>query len=420
MKIYIETYGCSANFSDSEIIAGIVQKKHRIVSDASKADAIIVNTCAVKGRTESKIRFRLHELSRQYPNKRLVISGCMAEAMKGILKPLFPSAVLIGPHKIDRILKVLSGGQDEIGYSEICKANLPKVSKSKIISIVQINDGCANFCTYCITKLAKPKLVSYPIKDIVARIKKDLDAGFKEFWLTSQDTAAYGLDINTNLPKLLSKILTIPGDYKIRIGMMNPMLAKPFINELAYAYNDERVFKFLHMPFQAASNQVLRHMRRNYTIQEFRKIISVLRKKIPGLTISTDVICGYPTETEKQFKESLKLVKAIKPDVVNISRFWSRPGTEAALLKQLSGDVMKDRTIRMTPLSKTISAEKNKKWLGWEGEILIDELGKPGTLIGRNFAYKQFVVKGSNELLGKKIKVRAISSSCNDLKAEQV
>jgi threonylcarbamoyladenosine tRNA methylthiotransferase CDKAL1 len=419
VKVYIETYGCSANYNDSEILAGIIVKKHRL-SDITNADAIIVNTCSVKGRTESKIRFRLSMMQKAYPKKHLIIAGCMAEAQKNILKKLFPKAAFLGPHKLSSILEVLSGKNDATGYARLSKAFLPKISRSKIINIIQINDGCANSCTYCITKLAKPRLISYPAAEIVAQVKAALDKGFREIWLTSQDTAAYGLDIKTNLAELLNQILRIPGGYKIRIGMMNPQLAKPFLPELIKCYKDERVFKFLHMPFQAASNAVLKHMRRNYTIQEFKAIVSRFRKGIPNLTLATDVICGYPTETEAQFKESLKLVQQIKPDVINVSKFSSRPGTEASRLKQLSGDILKSRSSKMSALAKKIAAGKNKKWLGWKGEVLFDEAGKNSTLIGRNFAYKQVIVKGCKGLIGKSVQVQVSGNSANDLKAQLV
>lgn len=420
MKVYIETYGCSANFNDSEILAGILSKKHVLVTDAIKADAIIVNTCSVKGGTESKIRFRISRISALFPEKRLIISGCMAEAQKKMLKKLFPNAAFLGPHKLNHVLDVLSSENDATGYADICKASLPRISRSNIISIIQINDGCANFCTYCITKLAKPRLISYPASEIAKQVQKAVNNGFKEIWLTSQDTAAYGLDIGTNLARLLKEILKIRGDYRIRIGMMNPQLVKPFLNELIEAYKDERVFKFLHVPFQAASNDVLKHMKRGYTIQQFKAIIAKFRRNIPKITLATDVICGYPTETEKQFGESIKLVKEIKPDVLNISRFWSRPGTEAALLKQLPGRVLKSRTMRMTAQAKKISIENNKKWLGWKGSILIDELGKSNSLKGRNFAYKQVILKAESILLGKIINVEIVDSTSNDLRAKQI
>jgi len=201
--------------------------------------------------------------------------------------------------------------------------------------------------------------------------------------------------------------------------MMNPQLAKQFVGELISVYKDERVFKFLHMPFQAASNDVLKNMQRGYKIQEFKALVRKFRKNVFGLTLATDVICGYPTETEPQFKESLRLVREIRPDVLNISRFWSRPGTKAALLKQPSGDVLKSRTLRMTKLAKKIAAERNNEWLGWKGEVLIDAVGKDNTLLGRNFAYKQVVLKGGQSLLGKKIDVEVFASTLNDLRANQ-
>ncbi|MBN2454410.1 tRNA (N(6)-L-threonylcarbamoyladenosine(37)-C(2))-methylthiotransferase [Candidatus Woesearchaeota archaeon] len=413
MKVYIETFGCSANLNDSEIMAGMLD----VVDSPEKADVIIVNTCTVKGRTEDKVKSFIKRLHSKYPKKKLVIAGCMAEAQSEMLKKLFPKAALIGPHRISEIQDVVDGKIDEaLGYKDYCKLKLPKKSSNPRIAIVQINDGCANFCTFCITKLAKPKLVSYPVEMIIDEVLCAVSNGFKEIWLTSQDTGAYGLDRKTNLAKLLKELLKIKGDFKIRVGMMNPKLILPFLSELIELYKDEKIYKFLHIPFQAGSDEVLKKMRRGYGIADFRKIVAEFRKEIPRITLATDVICGFPGETEQQFKESLQLLKEVKPDVLNISKYWPRPGTEAAKMKQVSGAVLKQRASRMVALFRSLALEKNKEWVGWKGDVFISEIGKNSTLVGRNFAYKPIILNGNTSFLGSTVRAEIVSSAVYGLR----
>ena len=149
-------------------------------------------------------------------------------------------------------------------------------------------------------------------------------------WLTSQDTACYGYDIDTNIVNLLKKILKMQRDFRIRLGMGNPDYFPDYLDELIEVFKDRRMYKFLHIPVQAGSDNVLKAMKRNYSISTFKNIIRKFRSNIPDITLSTDIICGYPDETDEDFEETIKLIKEIRPDVLNISRFWPRPGTIAA------------------------------------------------------------------------------------------
>ncbi len=328
-----------------------------------------------------------------------------------LIKKLRPDASLVGVHHIKDILKAVNKHTKLITRKKEVKLCLPKIRKNKIISIVQISEGCKGNCTYCIVKLVKGELHPYPANKILEEIKASIKDGCKEIWLTSQDSAAY-----PNLPKLLNKITKLKGDFKLRLGMSNPNNVLPILDKLIKVYSSDKIFKFLHIPVQSGNNKVLKAMNRYYTVNDFKKIIKEFRKAFPRITISTDIICGFPTETEEQFNDSLKLIKEIKPDVLNISRFWPRPGTKAEKMPQIPSWITKERSKKLTKLFNKIALENNKKWINWQGKILIDEKGKNNTWIGRNLYYKPVIVKG-NYKLGQEINVKIKSVTAYDLRA---
>ncbi|MCP3682549.1 MAG: tRNA (N(6)-L-threonylcarbamoyladenosine(37)-C(2))-methylthiotransferase [bacterium] len=393
MKIFIETFGCSANTNNSEIMAGLLTKaKHTIVDNEKNADIIILNTCTVKGRTESKVLNRVKKLAK----KKLVIAGCMAEVQKDALKKIAPNAILVGPYHVKDITRAIKG-QSFTGNKKEVKLGLPKKRTNPKIDIVQISEGCSGNCSYCIVKLAKKELHSYPEEKILSEIKKAVRNGCKEIWITSQDCAAYGKDTKTNLAELLEKIVKIEGEFFVRLGMMNPNNVLPILDRLIKVLKHKKVFKFMHIPVQSGNNEILKLMNRRYTVDDYKKIIKKLRKAIPRITISTDIICGFPSETEKQFEDSLKLINETKPDLLNISRFFPRPGTAASKMKDMNGRYKKKRSRQLAKLFKSIALEKNKGWIGWKGEFLIDEKIRKGSVTGRNEFYKQIVIKKNIE-----------------------
>jgi len=251
-------------------------------------------------------------------------------------------------------------------------------------------------------------LRSYSIEEIVEKVKCDLASGSGEFWVTSQDMACYGRDLGTNLAALLKSVCAIPGDFWIRVGMMTPNFALDMLDELVEAFRCEKVFKFLHLPVQSGDDVVLKRMRRCYTVQDFRKAVSAFRAAFPEVTLATDVICGFPGETKNAFDNTLRLISEVKPDIVNVSKFFGRPGTAAAEMTNVVEQAeIKRRSTEAAKLAKQISLDRNLRWIKWSGEILVDEKGKvPGSWIGRNFAYKPVTVKSTSTLLGKTLKVK--------------
>jgi MiaB/RimO family radical SAM methylthiotransferase len=268
---------------------------------------------------------------------------------------------------------------------------------------------------------ARGKLRSYGIREIVERIQADYAAGAREFWLTSQDTASYGRDLHTNLAELLLAVGAVNGDFRARVGMMTPNLVLDMSEKLLCAYGSSKVFKFLHLPVQSGDDGVLKGMRRFYTTTQFKEIVEAFRAEFPDLTLATDLIVGYPGETEEAFQNTLRLLEEVKPDITNVSKFFARPKTPAWEVKDelVDKEETKRRSAVAAELAKKISADCNLRWVGWTGEVLIDERGKvPGSLVGRNFAYKPIVINSSEDLLGKTRKVRVVEALGTYLKGE--
>ncbi len=331
MKIFIKTYGCQANINDSEILAGsLIAKGHTIVSSENQADKIIVNTCAVKNKTQSKI---LHYL-KKYQDKNMEIGGCLPKSFD--LKKRFPQAKII----------------DTINTE---KLNKPILRTHKETAIIQICQGCLNSCTFCATKPARGTLKSYEIGAIKRQFQTAVNQGAKKIYLTSQDNGAYGQDIGSSLPELLEELVSISGNYQIRIGMMNPWHLRKIFQSLLKVMESEKIQKFLHIPVQSGSERVLKHMKRIHSAKEFEEFVKIFRSKFPfsnfpKSTIATDIIVGYPTETDEDFQQTIELIKKTHPDVLNISSFSSRPRTPASKLKQLPSEKIKQRTKQLDDL----------------------------------------------------------------------
>ncbi len=411
VKVYFDTSGCSINFSESEIMKGLLaEHEFEIVDNPEDAFVIIINICTVKNNTNAlkKIR-KLSELE----NKKFIVAGCITKNIIPEIREIVPEASLISTHNIKEIISVIEETINDnvvevLGKSDDSKINLPRVRKNKIVGIIPISSGCLGYCSYCSVKLIKGNLKSYPIEMIIKEINTALDDGCKEIWLTSQDTGAYGKDINSGLVELLKEIVKIDKGFMIRVGMMNPDHVISMLDELIEVYKNPKIFKFIHIPVQSGNNEILQLMKRKYFVGDFKKIVDRFRESFDHITISTDIIVGFPTETKEQFQNSLNLVEEIKPNVINISRFNPRPGTDAAKMEQLSGEEIKNRSRLLTSVFDWIGHSANKKWSKWSGSVLIDEKGKNNTFMGRNFAYKPIVVDGEYRL-GDKVKVQIIN-----------
>jgi|TARA_B100001964_G_scaffold2977_1_gene3335 MiaB-like tRNA modifying enzyme len=421
-KVYMQTHGCSANFVDSEIMMGILaEEDFKLVEDMEKADVIVLNICTVKGNNIALKEIR--NFTEQFPKKKLIIAGCISKDIVPRIRKINQDASLINTHNINRIRDVIEEALqgnilEALTQEKIIKADLPKIKANKVIGIIPIASGCSDHCAYCSVKLIKGNIFSYPQESIIDSVKRNIDQGSKEIWLTSQDNGAYGLDTGKRkLPDLLNEILdNVQGDYKIRLGMINPRHVMAMSDDLIQIYQDDRIFKFLHIPIESGNNEILGKMKRKYNVHEFKEIIAKFRRYVKDITIATDMIVGFPDETELQFQDSLHLIQDIKPDAVNIARFSSRPHTAAARMKQVPGNIKKERSKVLTELYINTALKKNKAWLGWTGKVIIDEVGKDKTWVGRNFAYKPIILKGKFNL-GQEVEVKIKDCSAYDLKA---
>ena len=417
-KIWVEAYGCSASFADSEMISGlIVNGGHTLVQDPSESDLNLIVTCSVKDVTATRMIHRI----KKSQSKPLVVAGCLPKAERHTVEKFAKNASIMGPNSIGKtvqvIEKTLSGSRVvALEDTDLSKVGIPKIRLNPAVGIVEIANGCMSECTFCQTKLAKGDLKSYRIGDIVRQVRKEIIDGCKEIWLSSTDNGCYGLDIDEDLPSLIDQVTQIPEDFRVRVGMMNPMFMPRIRDNLLESFENDKVFQFLHVPVQSGSNDVLNNMKRGHTVETFKDAVRKFRKKFNVFTISTDIIIGYPTETRENFEETITLLNETRPDIVNLSRYSQRPGTVAAEMPQIDVAEVKRRSKQVTEMINDISFENNRKWIGWKGDVLFDE-NLDGQIKGRNFAYKPIFVNEITEI-GQMCTVRVVDATIHSLIGE--
>jgi threonylcarbamoyladenosine tRNA methylthiotransferase CDKAL1 len=389
MKIYVETYGCTANKSDERLLLGLIkQNDHEIVSNQQDADVLVLLTCTVIGTTEQRMLSRLR--SYQKTKKRIIVSGCMPTVQADLLRTIAPSATMLPAQYIMYINDILDHNTPVFLTTK--KTSLPRYYTTPIAPLL-IAEGCLMSCSYCITHVARGILRSFPSEEIIRDVCSALQHGCKEIQLTAQDTASYGLDTGTNLGILLKQINNIEGTFRIRIGMMNPMTVQKNLTSILLAYHCPKIYKFLHLPVQSGDDTILQKMNRGYTVQDFINIVQQFQTNIPTLTLSTDIIIGFPSETDEQFNKTLTVIKTLQPDIVNITRFSARPFTPAKKMhNRIPTHIVKERSRQATEICAKISLEKNKKHINKTYEVLVTEPGKKTSVLARTDSYKQVVL----------------------------
>ncbi|XP_070603484.1 threonylcarbamoyladenosine tRNA methylthiotransferase isoform X3 [Erythrolamprus reginae] len=359
-KIWIRTWGCSHNSSDGEYMAGqLAAYGYNITENAAEADLWLLNSCTVKSPAEDHFRNSIKKA--QEGKKKVVLAGCVPQAQPR--QDYLHGLSIIGVQQIDRVVEVVEEtikghsvrllGQKKDNGKRLggARLDLPKIRKNPLIEIISINTGCLNACTYCKTKHARGELASYSVEELVNRGKQSFEEGVCEIWLTSEDTGAYGRDIGTDLPSLLWKLVeVIPEGAMLRLGMTNPPYILEHLEEMAKILNHPRVYAFLHVPVQSASDSVLMDMKREYCVADFKHVVDFLKTRVPGITIATDIICGFPGETDEDFQETMKLVEEYKFPSLFINQFYPRPGTPAAKMPQVPAQIKKQRTKELSKL----------------------------------------------------------------------
>ena len=405
-SFYVETYGCTSNKADSYIISNILTNSGYNQVELEDAQFLIINTCAVKEQTENKIKERLknlHEYYRNYTDRFIIIAGCLPHITPNyidVIKNIIPSFSAILdldnfkdlPVIFDEIKlgkkNLIYKSEESIDKSEILITHL----KGKNTGIIPISEGCLGSCTYCCVKHARGKLNCYDPNNIVKNVEHQLKQGIKQIYLTSQDCSIYQYN-GIQLSDLVGKIVNLDFDFFLRMGMLNPSFLIDKMDQLFSIYKLPKVYQFLHIPLQSGSSKILLKMQRKYLISDIIDKIDILKKEFPSLTISTDIICGFPGETEYDFFRTVNLIKWLKPEILNISKFTSRPGTKAKDMKQINSRTIKERSIRLSTIFRNSLEHMNDAWKDWEGRILLLHKGtEPFQTFGRNFAYKNIFI----------------------------
>ena len=356
-KVYFRTYGCSHNVSDSEFMMGLLVKYgYTLVDSVEKSDICVLNSCTVKNPSQDAAS-NLAEKA-DLLNKKIVVTGCVPQADQSV--PIFERASLVGVSNITDIVTVveetLKGNRVlAIGKSKDLPdiSSMPKIRRNKLIEIIAISTGCLGQCTYCKTKHARGDLGSYPIETILERVRLAVSEGVKQIWLTSEDLGAYGLDIGTDIAELLTSLVKEIEKYPevmLRLGMTNPPYMLQHVECVARILQHPQVFEFLHVPVQSGSDRVLRDMRREYTREDFVYLVEELLQRVPSLTVASDIICGFPNESDEDHSETVSLIEKFKFPVLNISQFYPRPGTVAARMTRVPTKIAKQRSTEITNL----------------------------------------------------------------------
>jgi MiaB-like tRNA modifying enzyme len=416
MQVFVKSFGCSTNLADGEVLAGcLAEAGYKLVNSVTSTDVIIYNTCAVKGPTENRI---IEILKRVPANKKVIIAGCLPLINFERLCKEVRFDGIVGPAAGDGIIEIVKrvlNGERVVALEGAVNAkpslNLPRLRLNPVISIIPVNYGCLGACAYCCVVFARGHLRSYGIQEIVERVKKDLAMGVQEFWITSQDTACYGRDRGMTLAELLNTLCDVEGDFRVRVGMMTPNMVMDILGDLIQAFKNEKIFKFIHLPVQSGDDQILERMRRFYSVEGFKRIVNAFRASFPEMILATDVICGFPGEDEEAFEKTLQLIGEVKPDIVNVSKFFARPRTVAAEMQEafVPFQEIKRRSGFVARLAREVAFERNQRWVGWTGEIFVDEVGKiSGSWVGRNFAYKPITIRDAADLLGETLRVKVV------------
>ena len=418
--VHVKTWGCSHNNSDGEYMAGILQSYGYTVTDnMEEADLWVLNSCTVKNPSESHFVTAIRQAKQA--GKHVVVAGCVPQGDRKNRD--LEGLSVIGVQQIDRVAEVveetLKGNTMQLFGHRRTEAGkkdggarlaLPKIRKNRLVEIIPINTGCLNQCTYCKTVHARGSLGSYPPEEIVERVRNVLDEGVREIWITSEDLGAYGRDIGTSLPAMLWQVVELlPEGTMLRLGMTNPPYILEHRVEIAKILNHPRVYEFIHIPVQSGSDRVLNDMRRQYTVADFSLLVDHLRQNVPGITIATDVICGFPTETDDDFAGTVALVEKYHFPVLYISQFYPRPGTPAASMKQAKTQIKKQRSRTISAIFQSQregrEAEKLKKKGNRHWVLVTDKAADGVHLVAHNKAYEQVLLPDLPGLMGAWVEV---------------
>jgi tRNA-2-methylthio-N6-dimethylallyladenosine synthase len=377
MKFYIKTFGCQMNKSDSEKIEYVLKNAgHKKASGMKRADLIVINMCSVRQSAVDRV-FGLapifQELKINNPSLRTLLTGCFLKKDEKKFRKFFDFILPIKslpswPEVLQRkgFFPTLSPKSGDAEYLEVCSPS-PGVSAS-----IPISTGCNNSCSYCVVPYTRGALACRPHDKIIREARKRIAEGAREIWLLGQNVNEYKspTDPSIRFPQLLEKIGEIDGDFWIRFASPNP---KDFSEKMISAVGDcSKMGKYLNLPVQSGDDTILRKMNRPYTVKQYMDLVDRIRKAVPGIALSTDVIVGFPGETKEQFDNTVKLFKKIKFDMAYIARYSARPDTKAAKIRNKVSEEDKEKRFRaLTRVLEKTALEQNKKYVGRNVKVLV-------------------------------------------------
>ncbi len=424
----VDTYGCQQNEADSEKIRGyLAEMGYGFTQDEFEADVIVVNTCAVREHAEMRVLGNVGQLNhskKQRPGQMIAVCGCMVqqEHMAQKIKRSYPVVDLVfGPHELWRFPELLQKtmtGKKRVFATERCDGlvaeGMPSKRDGTVKAWLSIMYGCNNFCTYCVVPYVRGRERSRRPEDIVAEARQLVEAGYKDITLLGQNVNSYGKDLGggTDFADLIRMINDIPGDFLIRFMTSHPKDAtEKLFRTMAEC---KKCARQLHLPVQSGSDRVLRAMNRGYTSGEYLKKVELARSYMPELVITTDIIVGFPGETDEEFEDTVKLCDAVRYDAMFTFIYSKRVGTPAASMPDAATREDKQRRFdRLLDAANRVSAEKHAEYEGKTVRVLVDgETGKPEyNLSSRTNGGRLVHLKGDRALIGQFIDVKITSSN---------
>ncbi len=432
-KFYVRTYGCQMNELDSEIMIGQLENRGLVRSqDENEADLLIFNTCSIRDLAERKVMGKLGQLGRTQQSRALIgVTGCMANAKKDSLFQKLPHIDFVlgtnNIHDLNQVLdEVLSTGKQAIRIDDQFSYELDYLSAKrddKVKAYVSIIRGCDKFCTYCVVPYTRGPEVSRPPESILEECRHLVAQGYKEIILLGQNVNSYGKDKpewNCLFHDLLYQIDKIPGLARVRFMTSHPV---DITKELMEAIRDlDTLCEFVHFPLQAGANRILKKMHRIYTVEQYLEKVRMLREIVPHVALGTDIIVGFPTETEEEFQETYRLLKEIEYSVAFLFAYSPRKGTPAMRWRDdIPEEIKQERLQRLLQLQDDIYAKQRQALLGTVLEVLVERRNiKDNQLLkGRTRCWKNVLFMGDDTLIGSLQQVRIHSYSHQTLIGER-
>lgn len=420
-KAYVRSFGCQLNISDGEKIKGLLKNAgYSFTEDENEADLIILNTCAVRENAEDRvfgIVGSMKKLKEQKPSLIIGISGCMTaqEHIAERIKKSYPQVdIVVGTSALNSLPKLLADcirgqkfGMDIAEYADFSQA-VEQVRESTFRASVPIMFGCNNFCTYCIVPYVRGRERSRKQEDIIAEVRGLVQNGYKEIMLLGQNVNSYGNDFGETeaFPRLLRELDKIEGDFIIRFMSSHP---KDATRELIDAIFDcKKVAKHLHLPLQSGSSDVLERMNRRYTAEKYLEIVDYIREKDENFSLTTDIIVGFPNESDEEFEATIDMMKRVKYDNIYSFIYSKRTGTKAAEMEDLTPeDVKGQRMRRLLEIQREISTEHYKRFIGKKMRVLADDVSKKkiGCISGKSEEFIIVEFEGDESLIGQFVEV---------------